>query len=74
MDKNLSSLDLNTLKGMYETESRELKTALLSGMGWDDLREKRMRVTELAIAIHKKRTMPGNNPAEASTRTDRNKK
>ena len=74
MDKNLSSLDLNTLKGMYEKESGELKAALLRGAGWDDLREQRHRVTDLAIAIHKKRMMPGNNPAEASTRSDRNKK
>ena len=74
MDRNLLSLDLNTLKGMYEQEAEGLNEALLKGVSWNQLRDQRKTVTELSIALQAKRTgsaPPTNNPAEKSTRKDR---
>ena len=70
MDRNLCSLDLNTLKSLYEKASSELSDALLNGVEWKETREKRQKVTDLAIEIHKKRFAPNTNPAEQSSRKD----
>lgn len=69
MDKYLSSLDLETLKSLYENEAAQLKTALINGALWEDVQAQRIKVTELAIAIHKKRTS-SNNPAETTLRSE----
>lgn len=67
MDKNLSWYDLPQLKTMYEQEADALQSALLNGASWESTREQRQRVTELAIALHKKR-YSSSNPAESSGR------
>lgn len=72
MDKSLCSLDLDTLRELYEKETSELKAALLRGVDWDEVRDQRHKVTDLAIAIHKKKFPLAHNPAETSLRTDRN--
>lgn len=69
MDKYLSSLDLETLKLLYETETAQLRTALINGALWEDVQSQRIRVTELAIALHQKRTA-SSNPAEISLRNE----
>ena len=68
MDNSLSNYDINTLKLMYEKESAALKAALISGTSWEELRDKRQVVTDLAIAIHQKRFRINNNPAENDNR------
>jgi len=61
MEKNLCSLDLNTLKTLYEAEAAALEDALIAGARWEDTRDQRQAVTDLAIAIHQMRT--GAHPA-----------
>lgn len=70
MDRNLWSLDIEALKFLYEREASSLRSALIKGQKWEDLRDQRVRVTELAIALHKKMQSIKGNPAEISTRKD----
>ncbi len=69
MNLDLSSLDLSTLKVMYQKEEEELKTKLLNGALWHEVKEQRKRVTELSIALHNKHfyLLDGLNPAEHSS-------
>ena len=69
MQMKWSELDIPTLKGIYEKEAADLKAALISGSSWEELREQRQKVTDLAIALHKKRFF-GANPAESSLRKE----
>jgi hypothetical protein len=70
MDRNLSSLDLQTLKALYEKEAEELSSALVNGATWEETMEQRHSVTEISIAIHQKRYPYNSNPAESSMRKD----
>jgi hypothetical protein len=70
MERSLCSLDLNTLKSMYEREAMKLRTALINGARWDELVELRYSVTELAIAMHQKRFPSDSNPAEKPGRNN----
>ena len=73
MEKNLRGLDLLTLKALHEKEADELNNALLRGADWEDVREMRQRVTDLAIAMHEKRQLGvTDHPASHPTRTNRN--
>lgn len=67
MDKFLAGLDLETLKILYEKEAAQLRNALINGAQWDEVREQRLKVTELSIVIHQKRNS-NSNPAETSVR------
>jgi hypothetical protein len=67
MTQNLGGLDINILKQMYEKEAMVLKSALLNGASWEEVRDQRRKVTELSIALHKLR-FNSNNPAESSSR------
>ena len=67
MDMKLCSYDLPVLKVMYEQEAEVLQRALLNGATWEEVREQRKKVTDLAIAMHKKR-FASTNPAESSSR------
>lgn len=72
MDRNLECLDLKTLKSLYERETDDLNAALLKGTSWTDLKEQRVKVTDIAMALQAKRTGENNtkeNPAEKSTRS-----
>jgi hypothetical protein len=62
MDNALANLDLKTLRDMYEKESGVLRTALINGSSWEEMREQRLRVTEISIAMHRKR-QGGGHPA-----------
>jgi hypothetical protein len=54
MQHDLTHLDLVALLGLYNKEINNLKTKLLNGENWEDLKDHRRIVTELAAAIHKK--------------------
>jgi len=62
--------DADTLKAMYERESAALKASLLNGNSWEELKEQRLKVTELSIALHKKLQSSGN-PAESTDRSEK---
>jgi hypothetical protein len=54
MEINLSTFSLEDLRNMYERADSELKAALLSGAGWEEVQDKRRLVTELSIHLHKR--------------------
>jgi hypothetical protein len=65
MNFDLSHHDLESLEILYESENEELKARLLSGALWEEVKEQRLRITELSIALHKKlQSIKGANPAE----------
>ena len=65
-----NELNLDELREVYERESTRLKTSLLNGSSWDELKEQRLKVTELAIALHKKINTSAN-PAESTGRDEK---
>lgn len=67
---NWNELDVNELRETYEKESAKLKASLLSGTSWEDLKGQRQKVTELAIALHKK-INTSSNPAESMDRSQK---
>ncbi len=70
MNLNWSELGVDELRDVYEKESAKLKASLLGGTSWDELKDQRQKVTELAIALHKKiNTSP--NPAESTDRSEK---
>ena len=73
MKKDLKGLDLETLKKLYTVENNKLQEALINGSKWEDMKEQRTNVTELAIMIHK-RMYPNffDNPAEYPSRDGNN--
>lgn len=65
MEMNLTGFDLEALETMHQQEDAALKAALLQGEPWDELADQRYKVTQLAIAIHKKLYPSADfNPAE----------
>jgi hypothetical protein len=73
MQTNWNELDVNELRDVYEKESSKLKASLLSGTSWEELKElkdQRQKVTELAIALHKK-INTSSNPAESTDRSEK---
>jgi hypothetical protein len=65
-----SEFDVNELRDTYEKESAKLKASLLSGTSWEALKDQRKKVTELAIALHKK-INSSSNPAESTDRSEK---
>lgn len=70
MEMNWSELDVDALKNAYEKESAKLKASLLNGSSWEEMKEQRQKVTELAIALHKKINSTAN-PAESTDRSEK---
>ena len=70
MDVNWTELDVESLKNVYEKESAKLKASLLSGTPWEAKKDQRKKVTELAIALHKKINTTSN-PAESVDRSQK---
>jgi hypothetical protein len=64
MSRELYELDIDTLQTMYQKETNLLNTELLAGASWESLREQKVKVTELAIVLHKKKKDSYLNPAE----------
>jgi hypothetical protein len=52
MDIDLTSIDLLTLKALYNKEALELKEKLLNGTNWNEVSEQRITVTKLAMELH----------------------
>jgi len=53
MQPDITSKDLPALLTLYNQEIDILKDKLLNGESWENLRNQRRNITELAIAIHK---------------------
>lgn len=70
MEMNWSELDVDALKNAYEKESAKLKASLLNGSSWEEMKEQRQKVTELAIALYKKINTT-TNPAESTNRSEK---
>lgn len=65
MDFDFSHHDLESLKTLYQKENEELKSRLLNGALWEEVKAQRLRVTELSIALHNKfQSGYGGHPAE----------
>ena len=65
MYQNLSELNLESLKALYDEENEKLQARLLSGAVWEEVKEERDNITELSIALHRKFTaLHALNPAE----------
>jgi len=67
---NWNELGVDELRETYEKESSKLKASLLKGTSWEELKEQRLKVTELAIALHKK-VNTSSNPAESTDRSEK---
>jgi hypothetical protein len=68
MNFDLSHFDLESLRTLYEKENEDLKAKLLNGALWEEVKEQRIRITELSIALHSKlQSIKGANPAEFSS-------
>lgn len=70
MEMNWNEMDVDQLRDVYETESSRLKASLISGTSWEELKDQRKKVTELAIALHKKINSTSN-PAESADRSEK---
>lgn len=70
MQTNWNELGVDELRDTYEKESAKLKASLLNGTSWEELKEQRLKVTELAIALHKK-INTSSNPAESTDRSEK---
>ncbi|MFL5809582.1 MAG: hypothetical protein ACJ749_08675 [Flavisolibacter sp.] len=72
MNHELSNLDLYTLKAMYDHQEAELTSKLLSGALWNELKEERRKLTEIAIVMHKKAKVLSLNPEGFTSGLDKN--
>lgn len=54
----------DTLNTLHKRETEGLRTMLLNGASWEEVREQVRRVTELSIALHKKHSGGLSHPAE----------
>ena len=67
MNFDFSRYELEGLKALYKKESDELKTRLLNGALWEDVKDQRLTVKELSMALYQKiQSIQGANPAEFS--------
>ena len=69
MERNQCSSELEALKQLYEAEAEKLTLSLLNGATWEEVKDQRKLVTDLAIAVHKMKHA-SSNPAEISLRKD----
>jgi hypothetical protein len=70
METNWSEMDVDAVRAAYEKEAAQLKASLLNGTPWEEMKDQRQKVTELAIALHKKLYISGN-PAESTDRSEK---
>lgn len=54
MRMDYEDLDFEILERLYTAKSKELEQDLLSGVSWEEVRLKRMQLTELSGAMHRK--------------------
>jgi hypothetical protein len=53
MQHSISNKSFDTLLALYNQEIDTLKDKLLNGESWENMRNTRKNITELAIALHK---------------------
>jgi hypothetical protein len=53
MQHSIKGRSFETLLALYNQEIDTLKSKLLNGENWDNLKNTRRNITELAIALHK---------------------
>ncbi|TCZ72792.1 hypothetical protein [Flaviaesturariibacter aridisoli] len=56
MNQELHHIDLESLVRMHQTASFRLQAALLNGATWQEVQDQRELVTELSIAIQRRRS------------------
>lgn len=66
MRQSLLQHDFETLTNMYQQESVELERRLLSGALWNEVKNLRKKVTDLASALHHKVQYGSADPASRS--------
>jgi hypothetical protein len=54
MDTDLTTLTVKQLKEFYSKANEDLKTALLNGLSWKEVKSKRDIVIEISKELHKK--------------------
>lgn len=64
MNQELHHIDLESLVRMHQTASFRLQAALLNGATWQEVQDQRELVTELSIAIQRRRTRRGHPAAD----------
>ena len=69
VERDWSSMDLQTLKDLYQRESRDFEGALLAGTDWQSLRDQRITLTRISQALYRKTTQQG--PPGFFTRNER---
>ena len=52
--ERIRSLDLDTLRAMYNRENTALEAALLSGAAWNEVKDHQEMITLLSEEIYKK--------------------
>gem|GEM_PF-2870135 len=67
MNNELHHIELESLVRMHQSASFRLQAALLNGATWQEVQDQRELVTELSIAIQRRRSRAVN-PAEAPSR------
>lgn len=54
MYSEYTHLSMEQLASLYLKAEAELKTALLEGKSWEELREKKVYLTQLALQLHQR--------------------
>lgn len=54
MESEYAHLSLEQLASLYLRADAELKSALLEGKSWEELREKKVHLTQLALQLHQR--------------------
>lgn len=70
MNSEWEHLDINQLQHLFQESKRQLDRSLLHGASWQELRDQRNDVTELATAIYQRLNPQSVNPAEQSSRKE----
>lgn len=51
---DIDTLDVVTLKALYERESRELEHKLLNGAMWSEVADHRKKIADLSLALNRR--------------------
>ena len=72
MQMDYEELDFEILERLYSAKSKELEKDLLSGVSWEQVRIKRMQLTELSGAMNRKlqNAHPSGNAPQRSSDKD----
>ena len=70
MDINFNYCSTEEIANLLSLANKDLQQSLINGADWEELKEKRFVVTELAIALHKRQKPEdfGETPAEVAYR------